>query len=99
VKIDRPDVPVTTLETTSKKVLLWPCATNKSKDKNIIIGDPRTPNMSRRVVIRKAPDKRKTEALEGKHDRTPDHGHLSYVCRTIWVLRSDSLGQAWTVRL
>jgi hypothetical protein len=41
VKIDRPPVPMTTLEPTSKKVIVRPCATDKSKDKNIVIGDTR----------------------------------------------------------
>jgi hypothetical protein len=45
VKIDRPPVPVTTLETTSKKVIVRPCATDKSKDKNIVIGDTHMPNI------------------------------------------------------
>jgi hypothetical protein len=66
VKIDRPPVPATTLEPTSKKVIVWPCATDKSKDKNVIIGEPRTPNMLRRVVTRKAPDKRKTGGAGGQ---------------------------------
>jgi hypothetical protein len=33
-----PAVRVTTLEPTSKKVIVRSCATDKSKDKNIIIG-------------------------------------------------------------
>jgi hypothetical protein len=66
VKIDRPPVPVTTLEPTSKKTIIRPCAADKSKNKNIVIGDPRTPNMSRRMVTLKAPDKRKTGGTEGQ---------------------------------
>jgi hypothetical protein len=66
VKIDRPPVPVTTLEPTSKKAIIRPYAADKSKDKNIVIGDPRTPNMSRRMVTRKAPDKRKTGGTGGQ---------------------------------
>ena len=83
VKTDRPPIPVTTLEPTSRKAIIWPCAADKSKDKNIFIGDPRTPNMSRRMVTLKALDKRKTEGTRGKHDRKPDHGHLSCVCRMV----------------
>jgi beta-xylosidase len=60
VRIDRPPVPATILESTSKKFIVWPCAADKSKDKNISIGDPCTPNMSHIVVTRKASDKRKT---------------------------------------
>jgi hypothetical protein len=66
VKIDRPPVPVTTLEPTSKKAIIRPCAADKSKNKNIVIGDPRTPNMSRRMVTLKAPDKRKTGGTGGQ---------------------------------
>lgn len=94
VRIDRPPIPATTLEPTSKKVIVRPCAADKSNDKNVVIGDPRTPNMLRRVVTRKAPDKRKTGGAGGKHDRTLDHGHLSCVRRTVQVLRSDSPRQA-----
>jgi hypothetical protein len=90
VRIDRPHVPATTLEPTSKKFIVRPCAADKSKDKNIVIGDPCTPNMSHRVVTRKDLDKRKTKGAGGKHNRTPDHGHLSCVRQTVRVLRSDS---------
>jgi hypothetical protein len=40
VKIDMPPVPVATLVPTSKKLLVRPCATDKDKGKNIIIGGP-----------------------------------------------------------
>jgi hypothetical protein len=99
VKNDRPHVHFATLEPTSKIVIVRPRATDKSKAKNIIIGDPCKPNISCRVVTQKALDKRKTRGTRGKHDRTPDHGHLSCVRRTVRVLRPDSLRQAWTVRL
>jgi hypothetical protein len=75
VKIDRPPVPVTTLEPTSKNVIVRPCPTDKSKDKNIVIGDLRMPNMSHKVVTQKATDKRETGDTRGKHDRTRYHGH------------------------
>jgi hypothetical protein len=66
VRIDRPPVPATTLEPTSKKVIVRPYAADKSKDKNIVIGDPCTPNMSRRMVTRKTLDKRKTGGTGGQ---------------------------------
>jgi hypothetical protein len=66
VRIDRPPVPATTLESRSKRVIVRPCAADKSKDKNVVIGDPRTPNMLRRVVTRKDPDKRKTRGARGQ---------------------------------
>jgi hypothetical protein len=83
VKIDRPPIPVTTLVPTSKKVMVRPCAVDKHKGKNTIIGDPRMPNMSCRVVTQKALYKRKTGGAGGKHDRTPDHGHKSCVRQTV----------------
>jgi hypothetical protein len=45
VRIDRPPVPATTLEPTSKKVIVRPCVADKSKDKNVVIGDPHTPRV------------------------------------------------------
>jgi hypothetical protein len=64
MKIDMPSVLVSTLETTSKKILVRPCVADKGKGKNIIICDPCTP--SRRVVTWKAPDKTKTRGAEGQ---------------------------------
>jgi hypothetical protein len=66
MKIDRLAIHVSTLEPTSKKVFVRPCAADKDKGKNIIIGDPRTPSISSRVDARKAPDKRKTRGAGGQ---------------------------------
>jgi hypothetical protein len=66
VRFDRPPIPATTLEPMSKKDIVRPCAADKSKDKNIVNGDPHTPNMSRRVVTQKVPDKRKTGGTRGQ---------------------------------
>jgi hypothetical protein len=66
VKIDRPPILIDTLEPTSKKVVVRPCAVDKSKDKNIIIEDLRMLNMSRKVVTLKAPDKRETGGARGQ---------------------------------
>jgi hypothetical protein len=66
MKIDRPHVLVNTLKPTRKNVLVRPCVTDKGKGKNIIIGDPRTPNISHRVVTRKAPENRKTGGARGQ---------------------------------
>ena len=49
-----------------KEVLVRSCVVDKSKDKNIVIGDTRMPNISRRVVTQKAPDKRKTGGTGGQ---------------------------------
>jgi hypothetical protein len=65
MKNDKPPAPISTLEPTSKKVLVRPCVADKGKGKNIIIGDPHTPNISHRVVTPKAIDKRKTGGTGG----------------------------------
>jgi hypothetical protein len=80
VRIDRSPVPTTTLEPTSKKVIVRPCVADKSKDKNIIIGDLRTPNMSHRMVTRKTSDKRKTVGTGGQ--ARSDTRSWSHVLRT-----------------
>ena len=59
MKIDRRSVPIDTLGPVDKKVVVRPYSADKGKGKNIIIGDPRVPNLSRVVVTRKAPNKRK----------------------------------------
>jgi hypothetical protein len=48
-----------------KKVLIRPCSADKGKGKNIIVGDPHVPNLSRRVVTRKASDRRKANKTKG----------------------------------
>jgi hypothetical protein len=59
MKIDRQPVPVNTSESVVKKVLVRSCTADKGKCKSIIIGDPRMPNLSHRVVTQMALDKRK----------------------------------------
>jgi hypothetical protein len=63
MKIDRQSVHVDTLGPVDKKVLVRQCSADK--EKNIIIGDPRAPNLSHRVVTRKALDRRKANKTEG----------------------------------
>lgn len=77
------------------KVLVWLGMANKGKGKNIIIDDPRTKNVSRGVDTRKALDKRKANRIEGareggKHDRVPNHGHVSYIHRSVQTIRPDN---------
>jgi hypothetical protein len=58
IKVDTQPFPVNTIEPTSKKVLGQPEVADKGKDKNTIIGDPRTSNISQEEIARKAPDKK-----------------------------------------
>jgi hypothetical protein len=62
MEVDTQPFPVNTIEPTSKKVLVQPKMTDKGKD--IVIGDPRTPNISQGGIARKAPDN-KTNKSEG----------------------------------
>jgi hypothetical protein len=80
IKIDRPSVHVSTLELTSRKVLVWPCPTDKGKGKIIIIDDPRTINISRRVVTRKASVT--PRPIHGPDVLTSDSSLRSYIVPT-----------------
>jgi hypothetical protein len=44
--VDTQPFPVNIIELASKKDLVWPEVADKGKGKNIIIGDPRTSNIS-----------------------------------------------------
>jgi hypothetical protein len=96
----RPPIPISTLEPTSKKVLVRPCVADKSEDKNIVIGDLRMPNMLAEWLLGRLRTKERPEALGGgKHDRTPNHGHLLCISRTVRALRPNIMGQARAVWL
>jgi hypothetical protein len=84
---------------TDKKVLVPPEVSDKDKRKNIIIGDPHTPNISQGVVTQKALDKGiiKTGGATSKYGRTTDQRSLSCASRTVRHLRSDSPEPARTV--
>jgi hypothetical protein len=58
IQVDTQPFPVNTIEPTSKKVLVRPKMANKGKGKSIVIGDPRTLNISQGGIARKAPDKK-----------------------------------------
>jgi hypothetical protein len=77
MKIDRPPVIVCTLELTSKKVLVWLCATDKGKEEilsSVTFAHQiyHTKWLLRRLWTRKRQIRR--EVPRGKHDRIPDHG-------------------------
>jgi hypothetical protein len=62
--VDTQPFPVNTIEPTSKKVLVRLEVADKGKGKNIVIGDPRTSNISQEEIARKAPN-RKTNKSGG----------------------------------
>jgi hypothetical protein len=54
--VDTQPFPVNTIDIACKKVLVRPEMADKSKNKDIIIDDPRTSNTSQKEIARKAPD-------------------------------------------
>jgi hypothetical protein len=97
MKIDITSVPINTLETMSKKVLVWSCATDKGKVKILSLVILACLIYHAEWLIGRLWTKERLEASGGKHDRTPDHGHLPCVHRTVRALNPDSPGQARTV--
>jgi hypothetical protein len=57
MQVDTQPFRVNTIEPTSKNVLVWPKVADKGKCKNIVIGDPRTSNISQEKIARKATDR------------------------------------------
>jgi hypothetical protein len=55
-QVDTQPFPINIIELARKRVLIRPKVANKGKSKNIIIGDPRTSNISQGGIVRKAPD-------------------------------------------
>jgi hypothetical protein len=64
MQVDTQPFSVNTIQPTSKRVLVRPEVVYKGKDKNTIIGDPRTSNMSQKEIAQKAPN-RKTNKSGG----------------------------------
>jgi hypothetical protein len=50
MQVDTHPFPINTIEPTSKKVLVRPEVVDKGKGKNIVIGDPRTSNISQEEI-------------------------------------------------
>jgi hypothetical protein len=56
MQVDTQPFHVNTIDIACKKVFVWPEMADKGKSKDIIIGDPRTSNISQKEVARKALD-------------------------------------------
>ena len=54
--MDTQPFPVNTIDIACKKILVRPEMADKGKSKDIIIGSPRTSNISQNEIVRKAPD-------------------------------------------
>jgi hypothetical protein len=64
MQVDTQPFSINTIEPTCKEVFVRPEVADKGKDKNTIIGDPCTSNISPEGIARKAPD-RKTNKFGG----------------------------------
>jgi hypothetical protein len=56
MQVDTQPFPINTIDVVCENVLVRPEMADKSKNKDIIIGDPRTSNISQKEVARKALD-------------------------------------------
>jgi hypothetical protein len=56
MQVDTQPFPVNTIDITCKKILVRPEMADKGKRKDIIIGSPRTSNISQKEIAQKAPD-------------------------------------------
>jgi hypothetical protein len=99
MEVDTQPFPVNTIEPTSKKVLVQPKMTDKGKD--IVIGDPRTPNISQGGIARKAPDNKtnKSEGTRGGLNWAVEHDFLTRASWTVRHLCADGPVLKQTVRL
>jgi hypothetical protein len=101
MQVDTQPFPINIIELASKNILVWPEVADKSKGKNIIIGDPRTSNVSHGGVARKAPDKKtnKSGGTEGGMlNRAVEQRSLIRASWTVWHLRADGSMLMQTVR-
>jgi hypothetical protein len=62
MQVDMQSFPINVIELANKKVLVRPKVADKGKGKTIVIGDPRTSNISLGVIAWKAPDKKTNKA-------------------------------------
>jgi hypothetical protein len=64
MQMDTQPFHINIIEPTSKKVLVQPEMADKGNDKNIVIGDPRTLNISQGGIARKALDKKTNKSRD-----------------------------------
>jgi hypothetical protein len=89
---------VNMIELASKKVLVRPKVADKGKDKNIVIGNPRTSNISQEEIAREAPD-RKINKSKGAGGRLNRAAEQSSQTRASWSTCAGGPVLMRTVRL
>jgi hypothetical protein len=79
MQVDTQPFPVNVIELESTKVLVRLEVTNKGKGKNIIIGDPRTSNISQEGIAQKARDRKtnKSGGTGGRLNRAAEQSSLT----------------------
>jgi hypothetical protein len=91
MRVDTQPFPVNTIEPTCKEVLVRPELADKGKDKNTIIDDPCTSNVSQEGIARKAPD-RKTNSSEAQRNilnQAAEQNSLTQASQTVRHLGAD----------
>jgi hypothetical protein len=98
--MDAQPFPINTIEPTSKKVLVRPEVADKGKDKNIIISDPHTSNISQEEIARKAPDRNinKSGGTGGRLNQAAEQNSLTQASQTRHLRMNDPVLMR-TVRL
>jgi hypothetical protein len=82
--VDTQPFPVSTIELLSKKVLVRPEVTDKDKCKNIVIGDPRTSNISQRGIAQKVSNRKTNKSGgRGSHNRAAEQSSLTRASRVV----------------
>jgi hypothetical protein len=93
MQVDTQPFHVNTIEPTCKNILDRPEVVDKGKGKNIVIGDPRTSNISQEKIAWKAPD-RKTNKSRGVGGQAQSSSRAKLLDSST----ADRLAPAWTVR-
>jgi hypothetical protein len=101
MQVDTQPFPVSTIEPTSKKVLVRPKVADKGKGKNIIIGDPRMSSISQEEIARKTLDKNtnKYGGTGGRLNQAAEQNSLTRASQTVRHLRTEDLVIMRTARL
>jgi hypothetical protein len=82
--VDTQPFPISTIELVSKNALVRPEVADKDKCKNIVIGDPRTSNISQRGIAQKASNRKTNKSGgRGNHNRAAEQSSLTRASRAV----------------
>jgi hypothetical protein len=91
--VDTQPFPINIIQLASKKVMVQLEVADKVKGKNIIIGNPRTSNISQGGIARKPPHRKinKSGGAGGRLNRVLEQNSLTRASRIVRHLHADSL--------